>query len=567
MKLTSLPEIYKNIKRWSEVLTILSKYGLADWLERFNIPFLRNHFRDRNGQVIGQHSYEARIRMALTELGPTFIKLGQLLSTRLDLITPELAKELEQLQTRVPADDFDEIALTIKEELGQEVETLFADFEKTPFASASIGQVHRATLGDGQKIVVKVQHRNIENQVQENLEILQTLAQLAEHIPELQRYRPIETTRGISRLVRQELDFKREKRNLLFFAKHNKNQKLIIPEPLEEYCTDRVLVMQELEGPSLGQFSQDPSVEEKRSDEFDRESFVETVSNFYLDAVFSHGIYHADPHPGNFILLDKKKTGLVDFGMVGRLPETLQEEIMEAILALKDQNAATLTEILIRTCQTEEEVHEEALAGEVAQFLYEYLDQPILDIHLGNIFAEVNSILRRHHLVLPTEVTLLIKTLISLEGTVRLVLPSYTLLDLLRSHSQKLLFRKLSPFRKLRRMNRIVGGMERLAEVFPKRTIKILNQIESGKFDLHLNHRGLEPSVNRLVLGLLTSSLFLGSTILLSQEVPPLIFANREFWGMTKISILGFSGCVASLLLGVRLVLAIAKSGHLNRKK
>ncbi|HMP05608.1 MAG TPA: AarF/UbiB family protein [Lacipirellulaceae bacterium] len=214
MRIRTIPQVYRNVNRWREILGVLSKYGLAGWVSRSKLSApLRGLFRTRQGVVLAHASRETRIRLALEELGPTFIKLGQVMSTRPDLISAELAEELEKLQTEVPADSFEAVAALIEQELGQPLHSLFLDFCETPVASASIGQVHRARLQTGEDVAVKVQRRDIGRVVRVDLDILQGLAQLAEMLPDLQGYRPQATVDEFQRALRRELDFDRERRN------------------------------------------------------------------------------------------------------------------------------------------------------------------------------------------------------------------------------------------------------------------------------------------------------------------------------------------------------------------
>ena len=186
MKITTIPQVYRNVNRWGEILTVLSKYGLAGWISRFDLSFAKGFFKNRDGAKLAHLSRETRIRLSLEELGPTFIKFGQILSTRPDQIGLPLAEELQKLQTQVPADDVQTVRARIESDLGQPIDTIFADFDNEPLASASIGQVHRARLHNGNDVVVKVQHAGIEERVRVDMEILSGLAQLAERIPELE---------------------------------------------------------------------------------------------------------------------------------------------------------------------------------------------------------------------------------------------------------------------------------------------------------------------------------------------------------------------------------------------
>ncbi|MDP7302286.1 MAG: AarF/UbiB family protein, partial [Pirellulaceae bacterium] len=322
MKISSIPQIYRNVRRGTEIISVLSRYGLADWISRFNLDFVKDQLKARDGEAIARHPREARIRMALTDLGPTFIKLGQLLSTRPDLVGREQANELSKLQSDVPADPPEAIRRIVEAELGQPIDELFAEFCDEPIASASIGQVHSARLRSGEQVVVKVQHDKIEKTVREDLEVLAGLAQLAESIPEFKRYRPATTVAEMARTLRRELDFGREERNLLQFAGQFHNiHKVRIPKPIEELCTPRVITMERLDGVKL----EDPR--QLVAQGLDLNVVAHRIAELYLEMIFSHGHFHADPHPGNILVLPGNVIGLLDFGMVGRIGERLREDI------------------------------------------------------------------------------------------------------------------------------------------------------------------------------------------------------------------------------------------------
>lgn len=561
MRITSIPHIYRNVKRWTEILSVLSKYGLADWISRLNIDFVKDRLRDRDGEALARHTPEKRIRLALTELGPTFIKLGQLLSTRPDLVGVQLAEELKQLQADVPADPPDLVSTLIEEELGQPVGELFAEFDGVPMASASIGQVHAARLVTGEEVVVKVQHAGIENTVREDLDVLTGLALLAERVPELATYRPSATVAEMGRVLRRELDFGREERNLQQFSARYKDDPTVhIPQPYTEYCTARVLTMERVDGIKLKERGR------LLAEGFDLEEVARRGAKLYLDMIFEQGFYHADPHPGNLVLLPGNCIGLMDFGMVGRIEERLREDIEEMLLAITSRDVSMLTSVIVRMGETPPDLDERALAVDVADFLGDYASQPLEHLALGQALSDMTQIIHRYKIKLPPQVAMLLKTLITLEGTGKLLSPSFSLIELLQPLHRRMLLRRLSPKRQLRKFMRFYVEAERLAEILPRRLTEILEQIQAGKFDVHLYHRALEPSVNRLVLGMLTSALFLGSSWVLSNKVPPLLFPDNTYLGFHQISVLGLSGCLVSILLGLRLLRAIGKSGHLDSK-
>jgi ubiquinone biosynthesis protein len=557
MKITTIPQVYRNANRWREILTILSKYGLAGWIGRFDLPVVKGILRNREGESLGHLSRETRIRLAIEELGPTFIKLGQILSTRPDQIGIPLADELEKLQTDVPADEPDAIRTTIETELDAPLERFFVDFDTTPLASASIGQVHRARIADGNNasgadVVVKVQHAGIQRRMEVDLDILAGLAQLAEMMPELAIYRPQAMVAEFRRVVRRELDFAREARNLDQFARNfRRNPHIHIPRCYPELSTGRVLTMEWLDG---WRFS-DPRLRQEAK--CDLSLVARHGAEMYLEMIFHHGFYHADPHPGNLVVLADGTIGLLDFGMVGRLDEAMREDIESMLLAIVTQDAQMLTSLVMRLGAVPSGLDEAALSVDLSEFVSHYANQPADAFDLAGALNEMIEIIQRYHIVLPSSLAMLIKVLVMLDGTGRLLAPHFSLMELIQPYQRKLLARRLSPARQMRKMRRIFSELEQLAEILPRRLRDILQQVESGKFDVHLDHRGLEPSVNRLVLGMMTSALFLGSSLMLAQHV----------WPIRAVSVPGVAGMALSMFLGWRLLKAIGKSGKLDRRK
>ena len=558
MRITAIPQLHRNLNRWGKIFSILSKYGLAGWISRFEINLGKNLLKDRDGAALALHPREVRIRLAITELGPTFIKLGQILSTRPDLVGVALADELKHLQDEVPADPPDVIRRTIEEELGRKLEDLFAEFDLVPMASASIGQVHRARLKTGERVVVKVQHEGIDRTIFVDLDIMTGLAVLAERRPDMAAYRPRATIFEFQRTMRRELDFTREERNLQQFACFFAGDPTVhIPRTYPELTTTRVLTMELLEGVKLSE------TECVVAADFDLEEVARRGANLYLKMIFTHGFYHADPHPGNILVMPGDVIGLLDFGMVGRIDEKLREQVEEMLLALVSHDALHLASIITRIGSVPESFDHASLTSDLADFVSHYAHQRIDQFDLSGALTEMIDMIRRYQILLPTQIAMLLKVLVMLEGSARLIHPSFSLMQVMQPYQRKMLWHRLSPARRFKKLQRIYGELEHLAEVFPRRLAEILRQVQTGKFDVHLDHRGLEPSVNRLVLGMLASALFLGSSLLVSMNVPPLFRGVPIFEG---ISVFGSLGCVTAVVLGLRLLRAINKSGHLDRR-
>jgi ubiquinone biosynthesis protein len=552
MKITTIPNVYRNVNRWGEILTILSKYGLADWVSRFDLALVKGFLKNREGEKLAHLSRETRIRMAIEELGPTFIKLGQILSTRPDQVGMPLAQELQRLQANVVGDDVVIVRTTIESELELPLDVLFADFDTAPLASASIGQVHRAKLHSGDDVVVKVQHAGIRRRMEIDLDILGGLAQLAEKIPELRPYRPEATVAEFRRIVRRECDFAREARNLQQFERNFATSPQVrIPRLYPQLSTARVMTMEWLDGAKLC----DPAVRQMPSGELRK--VTRLGAEMYLEMIFHHGFYHGDPHPGNLVVMPSGAIGLLDFGMVARLDDQLREDIEDMLIAIISQDSQQLTSLVMRLGSVPPGLDEPALSVDLAEFVNHYANQPVEAFDLAGALTEMIEIVQRYRIALVPSMAMLIKVLVMLEGTARMLEPSFSLMELIEPYQKKMLRRRLSPARQMRKARRIYSEVEKLAEILPRRLRDILQQVESGKFDVHLDHRGLEPSVNRLVLGLLTSSLFLGSSLLISQHV----------WELGGASVPGTLGVVLSAFLGWRLLRAISKSGRLDRRK
>jgi ubiquinone biosynthesis protein len=562
MRISTIPHIYRNVRRWTEILSVLSKYGLADWLSRLNIEMFKTQLKGSQGEALAKQTPERRIRLALTELGPTYIKLGQLLSTRPDLVGTALAEELKQLRDDVPADSPSAVHRTVEIELGQSADELFAEFEEVPVASASIGQVHRARLKTGERVAVKIQHAGIEKIVREDLDVLAGLALLAERIPEFVPYRPRETVAEIARMLRRELDFGREERNLQQFSLLFENDTTIrIPQPFTELCTSRVLTMEWIDG--LKMVDRDQLI----AAGFDLNEIARRGAQIYLQMIFTNGYYHADPHPGNIAILPGNVIALLDFGMVGRIQEHLREDIEEMLVSIVQNDVALLTALIKRVGAVPTDLDDAGLSADVADFVGTYSTQALDKFDLAGALNDMVEIVRRYRIALPAQAAMLIKVLVTLEGTTRMLSPQFSLMEVMQPFHRRLLLERLSPMRQWRKFRRLRLELEQLIEVLPRRMIDILEQVQTGTFDVHLDHRGLGPSVNRLVLGMLASALFLGSSLLLSQEVPPLLFPTTSFLGLHKLSLFGLSGCFVAVMLALRLLRAIGKSGHLDRRE
>jgi ubiquinone biosynthesis protein len=581
MKITAIPQLYRNLNRWREILAVLRRYGLADWLTQFRLPF-RDALKDRGGVPLSQYSREERVRMALTELGPTFIKLGQILAGRPDLVGPKLGEELKKLRADVRPDTIEQVRETLKKELGDDYETHFESIDSHPLATASIGQVHRAVLNDGTRVVIKVQRADIERKMRQDVEVLSGLAQLAERVDTLAAWGPGSIAGQLAPMMLRELDFSRERQNLDHFADIFERRKLdvVIPRPINELCTDRVLVMDELQGTLLSEFlhNEQQAAESKsssngelivdepaKSRESIKQYLSETIANVYLTMLFDEALFHADPHTANLVVMDNGLLGILDFGMIGRIDDNLRETIEEMLIAIAKGDQNRLTRLIRRIGDAPPTLDESALAIDAAEFIGTFGRQSLGEFDLTGALNELSEILHRHAIKLPNQSAMLLKMLISLEGTLRELGASFDSLDIVKRFMRRSALRRLSPARLAKQARRIYLEAENFMEFAPDEAIMLMRQARRGELRMNLELRRLSPSINRMVLGLMASAVFLGSSLLLAMKVPPLLFHQQSFMGTSDLSILGLTGVIGSCVVMLRLVLAINSSGHLTR--
>lgn len=553
MELRTLVRIDKSARRLAEIIGLFAKYGLADWISNVDYPWLKSLLKSSEGEEISEFNTAERLRSVLMELGPAFIKLGQILSTRPDLVGPEVMEELGKLRTRTKPDPTEIVLKTIEEELGSPVGDLFETFEETPLASASIGQVHAATLPGGRRVVVKVMRSEIEESVRRDLDLFVGLAELAEkHAPQLRRFQPLATARYFQRTLLRELDFAYERRHLERFTSNFADDETVrFPEAFPERSSTRVLTMERLDGIPIN------DREALKASGIDLTEIARRGGAFYLEMIFRDGFYHADPHPGNLLVLDNEVIGVLDCGMVGYIDESLREDIESILLSVVDGDAETLTDIVVDVGQVPPELDRDELRAELSEFLSDYVGQSLDEFDLSGALQRIFGIFRDFGIILPPSFGMLVKTIVVLEGTSRQVTPNFSLASLLRPYYIKSSSRRLAPKRVFAEFRRTYRDWKRLADTLPRDLVDILNRFRKGTLEVHMEHRRLESTVDRLVTGLIVAALFLGSSMMWSMSAPPLAFG---------VSVFGALGFAASVFMGARLLYSIRKANRKKRK-
>lgn len=547
---------HSSLERSRQIATILARHGLGYLvgvfgLERF-VPFHRGLLKHpRRAEPYTQPEH---LRMAFEELGTTFIKFGQILSTRADLLPPEYLAEFVKLQdaaSPVPPEIIQEMLVA---ELGKPLKELFASFDASPLASASIGQVHAATLPDGTSVVVKVRRPGAIEQVEEDLEIVQNLAATASRRWEFaSQYDLVGLAQEFAQTLREELDYLHEGHNAERFAANFAGDTTIhIPRVFWETTTSRVLTLERIEGIKINDFAALDTAG------IDRATVAEHAARNILKMVFEDGFFHADPHPGNFFIESGGRIGLIDFGLVGTVDELTRERLMRVLLAVASQDTDKLADAFLEL-GVSQEVDRSLLSRDLQHLLSRYYDRPLSELKLGPLLQEMLIIVRRHHLRLPSNLALLIKTVMMNEGLGMQLDPAFRLTAVLIPYAQKLMLHQYSPLFWVRRLGRSSLDAAWFGTELPQQLRRLFGELERGNLRMGIRLsdsdpviRHVERLVNRLVLAIIAAAFIIGLAMLMS---------SYHLSGMNQGTFF-LVGFIIAVALGAYLAWGILRSGH-----
>lgn len=541
MLLASLPQFRRGGSRFVEIVSTLVRYGFADRLERIEPGFLKRWLHHEDVGEIAAMSQGQRARLACEELGPTFIKIAQILSTRPDVVSPEIADELALLRSSTPPDSFEAIRAVVESELGAPLSEIFSAFEQEPLASASIGQVHAARLLNGQEVVVKVQHPGIKARIRTDFDVIVSLARLLDqHDERLRSYQLDVIAEETRRTLFNELDFRRERRSLERFRRaFQDNATVYIPATYPDHCSELVLTMERVDGYPIDQ--NDRLI----ADGHDRARLAVDGARIFLDMVFRDGAFHADPHPGNVLVQPDGRIALVDFGMVGFLDSSLRDHLIDLLLAFVREDQDSLERAVGDLATLPTGVDRGRLRRDLAELQSEIASSPIEDLSASAVLDEFTAMLRRHAILLPPTISMLIKVLIMLDGTARSLDRSVSLMELLRPYCEEILRERMGPRARARRALSTTRDWMRLGERLPNLLDQASRRFEDGQVRIDLVHSGLEATVNRLVSGILCAAMLLGGSVLWALKAPPVFF---------HIPVIGVVATLVALAHGLRLL-------------
>ena len=553
---------FYQLRRYRHIMAVLMKYGFEDVAE-----VLRAKFKIRLGEqavpmhvapAAKEHTRPVRLRMALEELGPTFIKLGQLLSTRPDLIPAEYIKELEKLQDQAPPEKTELIIAEIENQLGGKIDTLFATFDHKPLAAGSIAQVHRATTHDGKNVVLKVRRTDIVKIIQAETKMLEDIAALLKiAFFEKDAIDPQRMVKEFIDAVSKEVDLSIERRNQLRFYHNFKDDPTIhVPEVYEQYCSQGVLTMEYIDGikctdtDAIKQAGLDPKIIAKRGAEF------------ILKQIFEMGFFHTDPHPGNFFLLPGNVLAPLDFGQVAHLSIKDRELLNDIVLAVVDNDAARMVKGLDRFGIISLQTDIERLTVDLEELFATYYAMPLRDIPVGKVIMQAFDIVRRHHVRPPAQFTLMLKSLMTVESFANGLDPQFQIIDSLTHYARKFSLREFDPKQMLRNTQKVMRDTADLITRFPEDVNAILNKFRQGLLQVRVHHehlesltRSIDRSASRISFALIVAALLVASGMLVPQE--------GTILGLVRLQTLGILGYIIAAVVGAWLIISIIRSRHL----
>jgi ubiquinone biosynthesis protein len=551
--------IVRDLSRLHEITSTLIRYGGGDLVRVLGLGTLVEsagrilHWQE-NAEIRAMEP-AVRARRALEDLGPTFVKLGQVLATRVDVFPPNWIAEFEKLQSAVPAVPFDDLRPEVVRALGRPLEEVFPEVETTAFAAASIAQVHRARLPDGTPVVLKIRRPGIGPRIEADLRIVGHIARLMEsEMPELRRYQPVQIVEEFAKSLRREMDLAFEARHMDKFRENFAGvDYVVIPRVYWQWTSEVMNVQELIEGL--------PGTDLKVVDAagHDRRLLASRAADSVLKMILVDGFFHADPHPGNVFYLPGNRIAMLDFGMVGRLSEVRRDQIVDLLAALSRRDERGLTDVVI-DWTGDAEVNEQRLAADIGSLMFNYDKVAIKDVNVGQLLNELTAIMREHSIIVPSDLTLLFKALITLEGYGRQMDPEFRMVEHLTPFVRQLIVDRYKPRALAKRAERGLEDALALVSDLPRDVVRLVKEVRRGKFKIELDlkrldHFGaqLDRSSNRLTLGVLIAALIVGSSIVMTVEGGPTLF------GLPLFGLLGF---LAACFLSMFLFFSIWRSGR-----
>ncbi len=558
----------RSLNRLVVIVRVLTQHGFGDVVDRLNlgrfVPFARvraqrreDERADSPGTLVGR-----RLVRVCNDLGPTFVKLGQLLSTRPDLLPLEVLRELRTLQDRVEPFQTSIARQIVEADLGASVDQLFAEFGASPLASGSIGQVYRAVTPDGARVVVKVKRPGVDETIRLDMYLLQRLAEAMEQlVPELAPYHPALIAEEFAQVMQRELDYVNEASTTSRFAEvFADTPDVRIPQIRWELTGARVLTMTAVDGVNLDEVTRDGAL---RAEGFDRKLLAHRLADIYLTQFFELGVFHADPHPGNILVTPPGTIGLIDFGQTGVLEDELATQLVIMVMAAVERDVDLVVEGLLTLGAVGRRTDRLVLARMIRLLLDKYHGLPLKRLDPVTIFTELSDIVRRNDVTLPRDVVLVFKALATVAGTTLKLDPELDLLSLLRPRMRRLIVQRFSPSRLKRSAGLSVWQLAGALRTAPRQLRAILRRLASGEWEINVRHenvdrltREMDRSSNRLAFSIVIAAVVVGSSMVITADTAANVLG-------LPLRVIGILGYVFAVALGALLLWAIFRSGRL----
>ncbi|MFA5802067.1 MAG: AarF/ABC1/UbiB kinase family protein [Thermoleophilia bacterium] len=545
----------RNADRMRHITEIAVKHGFGYFFERHNLRGMLPRIKASPARRVGTRG--EHIRNMLEDLGPTFIKFGQLMSTRPDVVPNDIIIELRKLQDDVRPFPVDKAYETIESELRLTVERLFVEFDDVPIAAASIGQVHRAVLPNGDKVIVKVQRPDAESQIKSDLELLYQLAELLrDHGGEDIMIDPVGLVDQFARGIRKELDYRVEARNAMRFERNFINDdSVVIPKVYTQYSTNRVLTLEYIDGEQL------VDVDIESMEMVERKRLAVTIAECWLKQIYVDGFFHGDPHPSNILVLDDGAIAMVDFGIAGRLSDSDRNNIINLFLDVMNERIENIPKRMSALGVMFPREKEAEFVVEARDMFAKYYGVSLGELDPVGVFRDIFSAIYRLRIKLPVHFLLLEKSAATLEGIGTQIYPSFNVFEFARPYTREFLRQRYSPASMLERGGREVESYVNVFRDYPFQLHDTLDQIRNGEIKINFVHRNLEDVMqrftvltNRLVIAVVLSSLILGSSVIgLFAEGGPRLLG---------ISVFALFGFLVSGFFGLWIVGGIMRSGR-----